>query len=69
MIREKYSSALRAVFVVRRSPGVGNPRLPVARPPGERRRRKGRGFEIEVRDQKSEVSQRPEGAADGPSDL
>jgi hypothetical protein len=34
-----------------------------------RRRRKGRGFEIEVRDQKSEVSQMPEDAADRPSDL
>jgi hypothetical protein len=34
-----------------------------------RRRRKGRGFEIEVRDQKSEVSQRTEDVADGPSDL
>ena len=34
-----------------------------------RRRRKGRGFEIEVRDQKSEVSQRANDAAESPSDL
>jgi hypothetical protein len=34
-----------------------------------RRTRKGRGFEIEVRDQKSEVSQRAEDAASKPSDL
>jgi hypothetical protein len=34
-----------------------------------RRGRKGRGFEIEVRDQKSEVSQRAEDAASKPSDL